>query len=128
MFNAVKLCQVQYYSLLEAFIKATKASVTFHGEGNVLLIAFQSGLLFVSEFSNRTVGCPRSRGRSTQSCYHSTICLMWHVGFRRLKRNLFQGHIKTIRLFARQNRKLTIDVRLFGRFIILSHRELGGKH
>ena len=47
MFNAVKLCQVQYYSLLEAFIKAIKASVTFHGEGNVLLIAFQRGLLFV---------------------------------------------------------------------------------
>ena len=92
------------------------------------------------KFSNRTVGCPRSRGRSVsfsecstkqvhtslkRSCYpDSTICLMWQVGFRRPERKLFQGHIKTISLFARQNRKLTIDIRLFGRLITLSHREL----
>lgn len=32
MFYAVKFCQVQCYSLLEAFLKAVKASVTFHGQ------------------------------------------------------------------------------------------------
>lgn len=116
-----------------------------HFTGNVPLLVSQRGLFMIwLKFSNRSVGCPRSCGRRvsfsecstkqvhtslTQSCYpNSTICLMWHVGFRRPERKLFQGHIKTISLFAKQNRKLTIDIRLFGRLITLSHRELRGKH
>lgn len=90
-----KLCQIQIaIHYLEAFIKAIKASVSFHEEGYVLALVFLPCYFLWIQRSHSTSDLQGRRSTLSEcstkkiypwhKCYHLTTCLMWHVGPLRL--------------------------------------------